>query len=401
MFRYIKNLYRMYPINVWILTFIAFIFIARKTIFNVIRDTEGYSTEIDSSSSLAMLGIICSTCYIITHISQAKFISKKMKWILFYYLFAWLSFTWAGNFVTITFKSLENICNVFIIGIIVLYIRDSKKMIYYCILFATVSTCMDLIQGVSNFGWGFHHTNVYTITAFTGMLLSIGCIKNKLFTWKELFLPLTICTIAWVAGTSTASYISAIIGGFILFSSGKKGVNVYRTIVVCIIMYIAFYFAEDKIYSFIVGDHSQEALETGTGRDKIWMAAFALWEESPIVGHGFIVGETGLAIGQKSAHNSFISALVNTGIIGITLFALFIYKWGMKSYISSRKNVYASIIFPVIIAICVNLNACPVLGSHWSYVTDTMLLIVAVTFINFTNNDMGDKRTLRQIMKTK
>ena len=55
----IKKIFKMYPKPIWILTLIEFIFISRKTIFNVSREVGDYSATIDSSTSLAILGIAC------------------------------------------------------------------------------------------------------------------------------------------------------------------------------------------------------------------------------------------------------------------------------------------------------------------------------------------------------
>lgn len=390
----------MYPKKVWILTLICFIFIARKTIFNVSRQVGEYSTTIDSSTSLAIIGIFCSALYFLSHFKAFQNSSKKMWSILIYYLFAWSSILWAGNHVTISFKALENICNILLVGAIVYNIKDSKKQIFFIILFATASTYMDLLGYYIRTGFGWYHTNVYTITAFIGMLLSIGCIKNRLFTFRELVLPLVLCTYAWVTGTSTASYISAIIGGIILYSSSNKGINLTRTFLVCIFIYLIWTFAEEQIIKFIIADHSIENIKSGTGRDRIWLAAFKLWDNAPWLGNGYIIGESNMGnINQQSAHNSFISTLVNTGFIGFLIFCGFIYKWCKESFKTSFYNIYASITFPVIIAICININSCPVLASHWSFSTDSVLLIIAATFITFRNKDKGDSRTLKQLSK--
>lgn len=390
----------MYPKTVWILTILCLIFIARKTIFNVARETGDYSTTIDSSTSLAMIGIFCSILYFLSHFKAFQNSSKKMWSILIYYLFAWSSILWAGNHVTISFKVLENICNILLVGAIVYNIKDSKKLMFFIILFATASTYIDLLGYYIRTGFRWYHTNVYTITALIGILLSIGCIKNRLFTFRELALPLALCTYAWISGTSVASYISAIIGGFILYSSSKKGINLTRTILTCICIYAIYILAEDQIMSFMFDGRDMDTIKSGTGRDFLWAAAYKLWQKSPLLGHGFIIGETGLGnTRQISAHNSFISTLINTGFIGFLIFCGFIYKWCKESFKTSFYNIYASITFPVIIAICININSCPVLASHWSYVTDSVLLIIAATFITFRNKDNGDSRTLKQLSK--
>ena len=105
----IKMIYKMYPRKIWILTFVCFIFIARKTIFNVARTAGDYSENVDSSTSLAMLGIVCTTVFFFYHIRDYNVARRKMCSVLIYYLFAWCSLLWAGNYTTISFKAIENI----------------------------------------------------------------------------------------------------------------------------------------------------------------------------------------------------------------------------------------------------------------------------------------------------
>ena len=57
----LKQIYRLYPKKVWMLTLITFIFIARKTLFNVAREVGNYATTVDSGTSLALLGISMRT----------------------------------------------------------------------------------------------------------------------------------------------------------------------------------------------------------------------------------------------------------------------------------------------------------------------------------------------------
>ena len=86
----IFQLYKMYPKKVWILTLICFIFIARKTIFNVTRQVGEYAMSLDSGTSLAVLGIVCSGMFFISHYRDYNIARKRMGSILLYYIFAWL-----------------------------------------------------------------------------------------------------------------------------------------------------------------------------------------------------------------------------------------------------------------------------------------------------------------------
>lgn len=382
------KIYHSYSKRVWGLTCIIFLFICRKTIFDVSKEAGEYAATIDSSTSLAILGIILGFIFIITHYRSAKAAQKTMWPILSYHIFAWASLVWAGSATTITFKSLEHIINIYLIGMAAYYIKEPRKMIYYIILLATISTYLCVLDLILDRGFGWYHTNSYTFSSMIGFLLSVGCVNNKVFSFKEMKWFIFLNFYAWLSGTSSASYIAALIGLAVLFASGRKGINLSRTLLVSIGLYFLYLVAEDSIYDFIMANHSQNEFETGTGRTILWEIALEKWKTAPLLGHGFIVGETTLGnYGQISSHNSWISVLVNTGIVGAVLFSWFTIKWLFKSFKESTKNVYASTTFPVIMAICVNLSSCPVLASHWSYVTDTVYAVIAATFMTFVNRN--------------
>ena len=138
-----------------------------------------------------------------------------------------------------------------------------------------------------------------------------------------------------------------------------------------------------------------EKIENGSGRKAIWEAAFKLWDENPLIGNGLIVGERriveyiGLAV--ISAHNSFISVLVNTGIMGVVIFINFIFKWFLKVYRFQSTNRYAVILLPAMVATIVNCNAFPAIGSDWNYVAPTVYALIAFAFIKLRKyeNNMG------------
>lgn len=395
----IKTIYRIYPKEVWVLTAIIFIFVSRKTIFNVRRNVGDFSASIDSGTGLALFGIIWGALYLLRHRDMLRFAIKGMWPILLYYIIAFSSFMWAGNAMPIIFKSLESIVNILLVGGIAYYIKEDKRMMFFAILLATFIPYMDVLPHILERGFVLYHTNAYTIPAFMGFLLAWGCVKNGIFTLKEMRWIMALNLYTWITGTSTASYISGIIGGIILLSSNENGLKITRTLLTCIVVYIVFSYAEDIIYDFVSAGHSREALESGTGRDKLWTAAIKSWRENPWLGKGFIVGETALGrTGQNSAHNSFMSALTGMGIVGITAFCYFQYKWIITSFIKARTNVYASITFPAIIAVSINLNACPILGSNWSYVTDTVLMIVAATFMVFITPNKGNNKTIEELV---
>lgn len=395
----LKKIYKLYPQKVWILTLITFIFISRKTIFNVTREVGNYTATIDRGSSLALLGIFASSLLIMQNIPKIKKIFPQISPFLGYYIFATLSFLWAGSIGTILFKGIEVVCSYMIICLTLYTIRSSKLSLLYIIYLATASTSMDILNKWIKYGFGFYHTNAYTMTAMIALLLICGSVRNKILDFKEVKLLFIINACMLIAGTSSASYISFIIGIIILFSTKKrKGINLGVTLLICLILYGIYYYYQDLVFDIIFHGRSTEKIENGSGRKAIWEAALKLWEQSPIIGNGFLIGERqivhyiGLAV--ISAHNSFISVLVNTGIVGILIFILFILKWFYKVYSYLRTNRYACVLLPAMTATIVNCNAFPAIGSDWNYVAPSVYALIAFVFINLTKyeNNMGNTK---------
>lgn len=395
----LKKIYKLYPQKVWILTLITFIFISRKTIFNVTREVGNYTATIDRGSSLALLGICASLLLIMQNSSKINRIIPRISPFLGYYIFATLSFIWAGNMGTILFKGIEVICSFMVICLTLYIIRSSKLALLYIIYLATASTSMDILNKWIKYGFGFYHTNAYTMTAMIALLLICGSVRNKILDFKEVKLLFIINACMLIAGTSSASYISFIIGIIILFSTKKrKGINLGVTLLICLILYGIYYYYQDLVFDIIFHGRSTEKIENGSGRKAIWEAALKLWEQSPIIGNGFLIGERqivhyiGLAV--ISAHNSFISVLVNTGIVGILIFILFILKWFYKVYSYLRTNRYACVLLPAMTATIVNCNAFPAIGSDWNYVAPSVYALIAFVFINLTKyeNNMGNTK---------
>lgn len=395
----LKKIYKLYPQKVWILTLITFIFISSKTIFNVTREVGNYTATIDRGSSLALLGIFASSLLIMQNIPKIKKIFPQISPFLGYYIFATLSFLWAGSIGTILFKGIEVVCSYMIICLTLYTIRSSKLSLLYIIYLATASTSMDILNKWIKYGFGFYHTNAYTMTAMIALLLICGSVRNKILDFKEVKLLFIINACMLIAGTSSASYISFIIGIIILFSTKKrKGINLGVTLLICLILYGIYYYYQDLVFDIIFHGRSTEKIENGSGRKAIWEAALKLWEQSPIIGNGFLIGERqivhyiGLAV--ISAHNSFISVLVNTGIVGILIFILFILKWFYKVYSYLRTNRYACVLLPAMTATIVNCNAFPAIGSDWNYVAPSVYALIAFVFINLTKyeNNMGNTK---------
>lgn len=121
------------------------------------------------------------------------------------------------------------------------------------------------------------------------------------------------------------------------FYANKEARVVVKIIVSAIIVAIAGYI----MFTYVNVETLERILGTGdlaftdsTGRDDYWRTALNLFKASPILGHGW---------GAYPAHNTFLTILVDIGIVGLGL--LLVYMARLFLRIIKCKNDMALVIF--------------------------------------------------------
>ena len=232
------------------------------------------------------------------------------------------------------------------------------------------------------------HDNAFPILGLVEVFLVMGMLKYKVVTWKSVRHHAIIGFITLVLATSTASWISFILGYFVFFSSGYKGINLSRILGAVCFFVLVYWTMGDFVKEVVYAGKSEEQIQNASGREALWTAYIKGWLESPIIGHGFIVGEKGavaakyMAFATNTAHNMIISVLVNTGLIGLFLWIGFMWKQcKICLKYSSQKNRYALTCFPAIVAMLVNANSFPIIGSEWSPTSVPIYALLIFVFV--------------------
>ena len=389
----LKTIYNLYSKEIWYLTFIVLIYVSRKTIFNVSREVGKFDSSLDSGTSLALVAIILSIMAIWKDKREFSYVRKANSSFIAYYILCLLSFLWAGHFGVIAFKAVEVLCCFGVVGLIINKLESLRLGVLYIIMISTLFTYVEILNGFIRYGFIFHHTNTYSMLALIALLLCIGAIRHNVFSLGEVKHFIWLNALALVGGTSSASWIAFIIGVIILYSMNENGMGIFRTIIVCVVIYVAYTFAFDMISDVIFKGKTKEMIESGHGRQVIWDAAIASWKSSPLLGNGFLIGERslgryGLSLQVISVHNTFLSILVGTGITGMVLFSHFLFKWFRIMLTFYKSNRYAAIMLPVAVAIVVNCMAFPAIGSDWNFVAPVVYAVIAFVFLHI--NDTTD-----------
>lgn len=356
--------------------------ILRKTLFNRARDMDAYAT-VDANNSIAIVATLAMLAIVVGKLSGMKRELRMCSSFLNYYLFAAFSVVWAGfQFLAIAgYKAIEVIASFLMVLLIMRNLKTVKERFDFVMVSFTFCNVIYLIMGGG-------HDNAFPLLGITQFLLILGVMRYGLASWKGMRHHQVVAVATIILGTSTASWISLIIGLFFYFSTSRKGINIGLALVVAVLFYGIYQIFGDTIYGIVFGNKSQEMIESGSGRRELWIAYINGWMESPLVGHGFIVGEKGaiaakyIAFATNTSHNMMISVLVNTGLVGLGLWIAFLWKQCRICWqYSLKKNAYALTCFPAIIAMFVNANSFPVVGSEWSPVSDSIYALLIFIFI--------------------
>lgn len=105
------------------------------------------------------------------------------------------------------------------------------------------------------------------------------------------------------------------------------------------------------IASYVIQDLLHKDM-TLTGREYIFTQSISIFLEHPILGYGYessIIEDmlSGVFMGFNSAHNSFLQILINTGLIGVTIFFIIVF-FSMTILERKKDEKNASIYFGII-----------------------------------------------------
>lgn len=365
----------------WWYLAVLFIPILRKTVFNRIRDMNDFAV-VDLNASIAILFTIIALYIVWSKWKELNYYLSESKTFIYYYLFCIISIIWAGFSYAplIGFKAVEVLTSYLFVLLIMVEINNEKDCFRFVLSFLALSNVIYLI-------YSHNHENKFPLLGVTQYLLSLGAIKYNIFSRREMMHHLLISMATVILSTSSASWISLIIGLLFFFGTKQKGISIVAVIMVAVVFYVLWILFEDDISDVIFKNKTVDAIRSGTGRQYLWEAYIKGWQESPWLGYGFIVGEKG-AIASKyilfatnTAHNMMISVLVNTGIIGMALWLIFLWKQCKTCWENSlAENPYALICFPAIIAMFVNANSFPVIGSEWSPISPPIYALIIFVF---------------------
>ena len=228
-------------------TIIIILPIFRKTIFNVAVDAGTYSGGLNQSTSLALLSVGVTFFIFLSRYKEIIMVCRKVLPLLLYYIFCLLSFIYSEQKFAIIFKATEVLSSIVLTSYIIHKIKNVKLCLSYILLICLLPMTIEFIYA----GGRFIHTNTYSFSALLGLLICIGGIRYNIFRWKEVGIFIIIFILGIIGGTSSATYISTIVGILTYFVCNKKGVKIEQIVLVCIIAFLIYFLYSDLILKYV------------------------------------------------------------------------------------------------------------------------------------------------------
>ena len=365
------------------------------------RDINDYN-DIDSSSVIKVVII-----FLIALVLFYYFIRKNcgffwlqyikfspLKYFVFYTILSCISCLWSDQKLYSAWMAFETI----VYGLLcITVVRNFKNHLTEAILFvlywgiwsSLVSLIVTVCRGdLATFFTvqGLHGFGSLTIGPLLGLALFYPT-KKRL---KIVYICLALI------GTSSSVYIGILIAFFFagLYSS-KRYLYILAILFVvsCYLLGLVINKGDQKFLSQIFFPGKEvTTIETGTGRDWLYDAAFRIGMEHPVRGWGFAntldafqnSSSVAIPVTVQSIHNSFIEAFISTGFFGLILMCIFFYEYIRIPMKYSKDNPvwFAFFVNSIIVMVISFFN--PAIGGRvtgaWLPVIFTAVLIVHTKF---------------------
>ena len=347
--------------------------ILRNTIFLRQRANASNYTAIDTLAIFDILTIAFCAYWVYqncTSVMWKRLWSGTVKCWLGYYLFALISVFWrikGSNALYIFYRAGTMLILAPYIYMIFMQFRSARSAFKGLLNYILALT---IFMFLGNIRLGAFHTNTYTVSAAVMVCLSLSAYRNKLFPLKEMTPYIYIGLFLLFIGTSSASNVSFVCGLIFIYCFKNKRFHFSMFIMLLLSLFAAYYFGKQVFFPIIFPHKSESKLFTLHGRAVLWEHYIRMWLRRPFRGWGFAVGErSGRSFGYiyaLSAHNGYISILINTGLLGMS-FWIVLFKRLIKSLILQIifDSPYAIVIASAFVIIAVNNNSIPTFGSNW------------------------------------
>lgn len=304
---------------------VLYLFITRK------RDLDMYAT-IDASAfisiiyiSLCFLAVLVESRKHYSDLSQKTLFLSPMVWFLIYTLYAFVSMFWSVNVQLTGYRAFE--CLTMMLLMLQVWRRlfvkcDLEKVLNWCLLYVAIAMICNIISKL-------RYTSSLMELLGSSQFLTTTFFFMALYHSHKRWIHYLIMVMAILSG-STVGYIGMAIGIVSIFWGKSKYKIPVFFIALAFSLFLVYYGPQRFVKDTIFYDKSEISMEETSGRDHIMETAIISLKQNPM-GYGFFAGEPYILYqhfrGAINGHNSFFSAAMGLGYVGIVL--LFIFFFGM------------------------------------------------------------------------
>lgn len=184
-----------------------------------------------------------------------------------------------------------------------------------------------LPQASGRFTWLYVHPNISGTYVAVGAVVTLALLLRRragvpgahwrVSTYGAL---LAVQVVALIATRSRGSWAAAAVGlAAVGLAAGRRRSRADVVVVTAAVAGAVWLLAATNIVAFWERGDTQQNLDTLSGRTEVWGAAWELFGEKPLLGHGFMSARGAFLdnFNLGGAHNAFVEVLVNSGLFGI------------------------------------------------------------------------------------
>ena len=366
--------------------FLLFLPLIRITVF-LRRNAEAYAT-IDPFAIFDIIAMFFVGFYLLCVLYRFpwhKLFGSCMGWVFLYYVFCISSFLWrmeGSSAPYIIYRATSMTVMILYVFYLMSRFQTAQAALEGVLKYVLLILLLGMIGAIKNGGFSLAmlHTNSYSFAAAVLAALALTSVKCRERTFSQVKWYLFFGLAGVLLGTSTGSNIAFAMALCFVFCVGKEKVDPLLVMLLPVIGILIYEFFLPELVRLLAPGKSMAGIMSGTGRVKMWNIYLEAWQQRPWLGYGFCIGERA---GQffrytytLSAHNGYISVLVNTGLIGAFFFGMFILSWMFS--LLRQMSLNNKHVFPVIaafIVIMVNNMSVPTIGSQWGVLSTVVLLV--------------------------
>ena len=291
------------------------------------RDLDAYAT-VDTSAAITIAFYLIIFLVVLfkkdkrgNTLRWTVFFQTPMMWFFIYTLYGFISMLWSVNFQLTGYRAFECLTMMLLMMKVwscLFSSKDTSKVINWCLLYVSVQV---ICQIVSVLKWS---SNILVILS-SSQFVSTTFFYMALYHPHKRLIYYLIIVMSILSG-STVAYIGMVIGLVSLYfnkSKNKFPIFVLTLLGLILVSTIGF---QEVIKETIFYDKETISWEHTSGRNQIMEIVIQALDQQPL-GYGFFAGEPYVLYnsfsGAINGHNSFFSAALGLGYVGIIILLFF------------------------------------------------------------------------------